>query len=177
VKCGVIADAGLFETLERSADRVLRRDLDLLVRLIEACVRIKVRVVVTDPRETGRRKILNFGHTIGHALETLARYRMAHGEAVAIGMVAEARIAARAGLAPAALADRIASLLAVLGLPTSVPRASGPPRSSRSRAATRRRVWGGSPTRCRSVWCHGARRREYGLAVEDAEVASVLRSR
>ncbi|HYV86831.1 MAG TPA: 3-dehydroquinate synthase [Patescibacteria group bacterium] len=178
VKCGVIADAGLFETLERSADRVLRRDLDLLVRLIEACVRIKVRVVVTDPRETGRRKILNFGHTIGHALETLARYRMAHGEAVAIGMVAEARIAASAGLAPAALADRIARLLAVLGLPTIVPPRFRPAAilqvARRDKKARLGRIAYALPVRLGAMAHDGA---EYGLAVEDAEVASVLRSR
>jgi len=121
VKCGVVADAGLFETLERSPERVLRRDPELLSRVIESCCRIKARVVSEDPRETGRRTILNFGHTIGHALETLSRYRLAHGEAVAMGMVAEARIAAKAGLGTPTLVPRLAGLLAALGLPTAIP--------------------------------------------------------
>jgi 3-dehydroquinate synthase len=121
VKCGVIADRALFELLERHRDRLLRRDPDLLSRVIEAACRIKVRVVRQDPREEGRRAILNFGHTIGHALETLSGYRLAHGEAVSIGMVVEARLAARAGLAPAALAIRIETLLRSLGLPTALP--------------------------------------------------------
>jgi 3-dehydroquinate synthase len=122
VKCGVIADPALFVTLERHADRVLRRDLDFLVGIVEACVRLKARVVSGDPREAGRRVVLNFGHTLGHALETLSRYRMTHGEAVAVGMVAEARLAARAGLAPASLVPRLAALLRRLGLPTALPR-------------------------------------------------------
>jgi 3-dehydroquinate synthase len=121
VKCGVVADPALFETLERWPERVLRREPDLLSRVIESCCRIKVRVVSEDPRESGRRSILNFGHTIGHALETLSRYRIAHGEAVAMGMVAEARIAAKAGLGTAALVPRLAGLLAALGLPTAIP--------------------------------------------------------
>jgi 3-dehydroquinate synthase len=122
VKCGVIADPALFVSLERHADRVLRRDLDFLVGVVEASVRLKARVVSGDPREAGRRVVLNFGHTIGHALETLSRYRLTHGEAVAIGMVLEARLAARAGLAPASLAPRLASLLRRFGLPVDPPR-------------------------------------------------------
>ena len=121
VKCGVIADGALFRSIERHRDRLLRRDPDLLSRLIEAACRIKVRVVREDPRENGRRTILNFGHTIGHALETLSRYRLAHGEAVSIGMVVEARIAARAGIASEDLVPRLETLLRALGLPTAVP--------------------------------------------------------
>jgi 3-dehydroquinate synthase len=178
VKCGVIADPGLFETLERCADRVLRRDLDLLVRLIESCVRLKVRVVAADPREIGRRKILNFGHTIGHALETLGRYRMAHGEAVAIGMVAEARIAARAGLAPAALAERIARLLTLLGLPTVLPTHFRPAAilqvARRDKKTRLGRIAYALPVRLGAMAHEGA---EYGIAIEDTQVASVLRAR
>jgi 3-dehydroquinate synthase len=103
---------------------------------------------------------------------------MAHGEAVAIGMVAEARIAARAGLAPAALADRIARLLAVLGLPTSVPPRFRPAAilqvARRDKKARLGRIAYALPVRLGAMAHDGA---EYGLAVEDAEVASVLRSR
>lgn len=121
VKCGVVADRGLFESLEGNPGRLLRRDPEFLSRVIEACCRIKVRVVAEDPRESNRRKVLNFGHTIGHALETLSDYRMAHGEAVSIGMAAEARIARRAGLLSPRAADRIAALLERLGLPVAIP--------------------------------------------------------
>jgi 3-dehydroquinate synthase len=178
VKCGVIADVGLFELLERSADRVLRREPDLLVRLIDSCVRIKVRVVVEDPRESGRRKILNFGHTIGHALETLSRYRLAHGEAIAIGMVAEARIAARAGLAPAALAGRIARLLALLGLPTEVPARLTPAAilqvARRDKKARQGRIAYALPVHLGAMAQVGG---DYGIPIDDALVADTLRRR
>jgi 3-dehydroquinate synthase len=162
--------------LERSADRVLRRDPDLLVRLIEACVRIKVRVVIEDPRESGRRKILNFGHTIGHALETLSRYRLAHGEAIAIGMVAEARIAARAGLAPAALAGRIARLLALLGLPTEMPARLTPAAilqvARRDKKARQGRIAYALPVHLGAMAQVDG---DYGIPIDDALVADTLR--
>ncbi len=126
IKCGVIADRALFVSLETHLDRILRREPDLMSRVIEACCRIKARVVMEDPRESNRRKILNFGHTIGHAIETLSGFRLAHGEAVSIGMAAEARIAARAGILAAGAAERIARLCDGAGLPTAVPPAFSP---------------------------------------------------
>jgi len=126
IKCGVIADRALFASLETHLDRILRREPDLMSRVIEACCRIKARVVMGDPRESNRRKILNFGHTIGHAIETLSGFRLAHGEAVSIGMAAEARIAARAGILAAGAAERIARLCERAGLPTAVPPAFSP---------------------------------------------------
>src|SRR3989454_261462 len=86
IKSGVIADRSLFSSLETHLDRILRREPDLLSRVIEACCRIKAKVVMEDPNESNRRKILNYGHTVGHAIETLSGFRLAHGEAVAIGM-------------------------------------------------------------------------------------------
>src|SRR5439155_13286498 len=94
--------------------------------VIEACCRIKARVVMADPRESSRRKILNFGHTIGHAIETLSGFRLAHGEAVSIGMVAEARIAARLGLLADGAVERISALCDRVELPTAVPPAFSP---------------------------------------------------
>jgi len=126
IKCGVIADRALFASLETQLDRILRREPDLMSRVIEACCRIKARVVMEDPRESSRRKILNYGHTIGHAIETLSGFRLAHGEAVAIGMVAEARVAARLGMLSSAAAARIALLCDATGLPTTVPPAFTP---------------------------------------------------
>ena len=178
VKCGVVADAALFETLERVPERVMRRDPEVLSRLIEACCRIKVRVVSEDPREAGRRIVLNFGHTIGHALETLTRYRLAHGEAVAIGMVAEARIAARAGLASAELAARLAALLERIGLPTEIP--AGVAASAilavarRDKKARQGRIAYALPARLGAMsHTDGA----YGIPVADALVLEVLRDR
>jgi 3-dehydroquinate synthase len=126
VKYGVIADRRLFELLEAHLDRIVERDPEVMPRIIESCCRIKGKVVMEDPRESNRRKILNFGHTVGHALETLSGYRLAHGEAVSIGMVAEARIACRAGLLSGKAAGRIVDLLTRLGLPITLPQPLDP---------------------------------------------------
>ncbi len=107
IKCGVIADRGLFASLETHLDRILRREPDLMSRVIEACCRIKVKVVSEDPRDSDRRRVLNFGHTIGHAIEILSGFRLAHGEAVAVGMAVEARIALRLGMLSLEAVERI----------------------------------------------------------------------
>jgi len=94
IKAGVIRDAELFHFLDHYADRVLARDADALEHIIAAAVRIKAEVVTADEREGDLRRILNFGHTVGHALEAETRYeRLLHGEAVAFGMHAATRIA------------------------------------------------------------------------------------
>ena len=122
IKHGVIRDAALFERFERDVERVLDLEpgptLDVLARSCE----IKAEVVGQDEREAGLRMILNFGHTLAHAIETLLGYRkLLHGEAVAIGMVFAARRSEALGHAPAGLADRIEALLARTGVPTEPP--------------------------------------------------------
>lgn len=119
LKCGVIADRALFESMEAGRDQLLARHPESLVRLIEACVKVKARVVEADEREAGQRRILNFGHTIGHALEADTAYRtFRHGEAVAWGMVAATRIAVATGKTDARTAERIvAAVLAYSPLP------------------------------------------------------------
>ena len=126
IKCGVVADRALFSSLETHLDRIRRREPDLMSRVIEACCRIKAKVVMEDPRESSRRRILNYGHTIGHAIETLSGFRLAHGEAVAIGMVAEGRVAARLGMLSTEAMMRVARLCEATGLPTEVPPAFTP---------------------------------------------------
>jgi len=124
VKYGVIADAAFFAFLERHVDRLLGLEAKALARVVKRCCEIKAEVVAEDERETtGRRAVLNYGHTVGHALEAVTRYRRyRHGEAVAIGMVAAARMAVALGrLAPKA-ADAVASVLARFGLPTALPK-------------------------------------------------------
>ncbi len=119
VKYAVIADRGLFETLEGLTNgiRDLRSDGRLLEEMIERCVDLKAQVVAKDPLDRGTRAMLNFGHTAGHGIEAAAGYRISHGEAVAIGMVAEARMADRF---PARERDRLKALLEKLGLPVSL---------------------------------------------------------
>jgi len=99
IKYGVIEDPELFERLFRDVEGLLSYNREFLGDLIARCIRIKVRVVEEDERETGLRKILNFGHTIGHALEQATHYRrLRHGEAVAWGMLAAGWIAIRRGM-------------------------------------------------------------------------------
>jgi 3-dehydroquinate synthase len=108
IKAGVIRDAELFRFLQKQADRVLSRDADALEHIIAAAVRIKAEVVTADEREGDLRRILNFGHTIGHALEAETRYeRLLHGEAVAFGMHAATRLAEKIGKLDAEAAAEI----------------------------------------------------------------------
>jgi 3-dehydroquinate synthase len=123
VKYGVIGDANLFARLERDPTAVLTVDPTAFVPIVAACARQKAAVVAADEREErGERAVLNFGHTIGHALEAVTAYgRFLHGEAVAIGMVAAARVSAGLGLCDTATVDRITALLGRLGLPVAIP--------------------------------------------------------
>jgi 3-dehydroquinate synthase len=122
VKYGVILDAMFFQELEGGLlDGALARDREALARIVSRCCDLKAGVVAADETEAGYRQILNFGHTVGHALESASGYTLRHGEAVAIGMVAEARLSHRKLGTDAGLADRIAALCDRAGLPTEVP--------------------------------------------------------
>jgi 3-dehydroquinate synthase len=123
VKYGVIWDAELFARLETDLDALLALDPRVLAPVIHRCCAIKAEVVARDERESGLRAILNFGHTFAHAVEALSGYgTVLHGEAVAMGMVAAARLAERLALCPEGLAERIRALLARAGLATDYPR-------------------------------------------------------
>jgi 3-dehydroquinate synthase len=122
VKYGVIFDADLFCRLERELDRVLALEFGVLVPIIRRCCELKAQVVERDERESGERAVLNFGHTIGHALESVTAYkRYLHGEAVAIGMVAEARVSTKLGICQSELVQRLRALLTRAGLPVDMP--------------------------------------------------------
>jgi 3-dehydroquinate synthase len=118
VKHGVVLDAAYFAELERERAALLARELPVLERIIGGSCRLKASVVERDEREAELRAVLNYGHTIGHALEAASGYATyTHGEAVALGMVAEARLARRLGIADGDALDRQERLLAALGLP------------------------------------------------------------
>lgn len=118
VKCGVIADTDLFGFLEEQAASLVKGDEHRLTELVAWCLRVKARFVEEDELGTGRRILLNYGHTFGHAIEASTGFlRYTHGEAVAIGMTLAARVAVAMGLAPAALEARQTALLRRLGLP------------------------------------------------------------
>jgi 3-dehydroquinate synthase len=121
VKIAAALDRNLFRALEQNADALRRRDLAALKRMIGASVSLKAAVVERDEREAGLRKALNLGHTIGHAVESAMQYRIRHGEAVAIGLAIEARIAQQMGLLPENECLRVKSLLKRLKLPTALP--------------------------------------------------------
>ena len=124
VKHGVIADGAYFAFLETEYAAIFAKHAPALERLVRRSVEIKASVVSQDEREQGRRAILNFGHTIGHAIEATSKYEVLHGEAVAIGMVYESRLAESLGIAAAGTAPRIARVLDLLHLPTERPDAS-----------------------------------------------------
>ncbi len=124
VKYGMIASEPLFAFLEQNGGEILARDSRTLRQVILESCRIKARVVARDEREEGQeRAMLNFGHTIAHAIETVCSYdgRFLHGEAVSVGMVAESRLAARMGWISGELVDRLARLLERFGLPVLAP--------------------------------------------------------
>ncbi len=121
IKYGIIRDAALFEQLERDLPAVLRRDPKTLAEVITRCCEIKAEVVGKDETEGGLRAILNFGHTIGHALENISGYgKYLHGEAISIGQVAAAKLSALLAGLPVKDAARIRALFARAGLPVAV---------------------------------------------------------
>ncbi len=122
IKYGAITDAGLFEWYERDLDAILARDPAALLEVVKTSCAIKADIVRRDEHEHGDRALLNFGHTYGHAIETLGGYtRFLHGEAVAIGMVLAAQLSAQLGLADESASLRIRTLLERAGLPTQRP--------------------------------------------------------
>ncbi len=122
IKYGVILDAKLFELLERERAAVERLDRDVLIEIVQTSCRLKADVVAQDEREGGLRAVLNFGHTLGHAIENLTGYTtFLHGEAVAIGMVAAARLSQSLGRCSEETSTRIHHLIERYGLPTTIP--------------------------------------------------------
>lgn len=123
IKYGVIADEAFFGYLEQNIDPILKLDEGPVAQIVQRSCEIKAQVVSEDEREADRRRILNFGHTIGHALESLGGYRgLVHGEAVAIGMLYEADLARYLGLCDEDVVARLRALLKAAGLPTRLPR-------------------------------------------------------
>ncbi len=122
VKIALVADVGLLEDLERDASAIARGTGDGLAPVVRRAIAAKIRIVRDDEREQGPRALLNLGHTVGHALEANGHYkRHLHGEAVAMGTVAELAATARLGHTPASLVERARALFARLGLETEVP--------------------------------------------------------
>jgi 3-dehydroquinate synthase len=121
IKYGIIYDARLFAQLERDLPKLLRREPKTVAAVVARCCEIKAEIVGQDETEGGLRAILNFGHTIGHAIENISGYgKYLHGEAIAIGQVATARLSAPLTGLPKTDVERIAGLFKRAGLPTAI---------------------------------------------------------
>ena len=121
IKHGVILDGEFFSYLEENLDKIKSLDERVLERVISRSAKIKAGVVEKDELDLGLRNILNYGHTVGHAIESVSELKVWHGEAVAIGMLAEARISNRLGILTEDEVARIKNLIAQAGLPTELP--------------------------------------------------------
>jgi 3-dehydroquinate synthase len=122
IKYGIIEDPQLFDELEKNVAKIIELDRELLKRVIVTSCSIKARVVEADEREEDQRAVLNFGHTLGHALEAATDYRqLLHGEAVAIGMVKAAMLSVQHGFCDQQTFERILKLVKKTGLPNEIP--------------------------------------------------------
>ncbi len=122
IKYGIVLDGALFRLLEEKRGAILAKERDVLVPIIKRSVEIKADVVRQDEREEGLRSVLNFGHTLGHAVERLVGYgRVRHGEAVAKGMAFSANVSRKIGLISSEECDRIVTLLTAYGFDLSIP--------------------------------------------------------
>ena len=121
IKHGCLGDRELFEYLEKNNAHVFDIDRDVCEYISEHNCRVKYNVVMKDERESGLREILNLGHTVGRAVETVSDYRLTHGEAVAIGLVAQARLGETLGYISHGNVERVTELCKRAGLPVSIP--------------------------------------------------------
>jgi len=122
IKHGAILDGEFFSYLEENLDKIKSLDDQVLERVVSRSAEIKAGVVEKDELDLGLRNILNYGHTVGHAIESVSELKVWHGEAVAIGMLAEARISNRLGILDKSEVLRIKNLIAQAGLPIALPR-------------------------------------------------------
>jgi 3-dehydroquinate synthase len=144
IKYGVIYDAEFFRFLAEQRQAILSREVAVLEAMIARCCEIKAAVVAADEREADLRRILNFGHTLGHAVEAASNYAMAHGLAVGLGMVAACRLAVAKGIFPQGEAETVCKLIAEYGLPTEIPSEFSPPQI-KSFLKTDKKTVGGRP--------------------------------
>lgn len=178
VKYGMTLDAGLIERLEQDGPTLAARGASparaggaALEEIVFRCVSLKARVVAEDEREQGPREVLNYGHTVGHALETACAGALVHGEAIAVGMRVEAAIAVRLGVLDPGAAARQDALLRRLGLPTAVPSVPVAQVMEAMRLDKKRRGW-----RIRCTLPEGIGRARLGVEVPEALVEEVVRA-
>ena len=178
IKHGVIADPSYFAWIATGLRQILHGDEPddpTALHLVRRSVEIKVQIVRKDEREAGLRKILNFGHTVGHAIEQVMAYGIAHGEAVAIGMVAEAILAERLRLAERGLSDAIATVCDAAGLQVRLPEGVSPAEVVTA-TRTDKKARGGQVEFAlpRALGEMAGSENRYGVRVTDADVLRAL---
>ncbi|MBS0570383.1 MAG: 3-dehydroquinate synthase [Proteobacteria bacterium] len=171
IKYGALGDAEFFSWLETNADALLARDADKLAATIAHCCRQKAGIVARDETERGERALLNFGHSFGHALETVCGYgTLVHGEAIAIGMCLAARLSARLGMAREAEAIRLRDLLTRFGLPTTIPADTDAAAVLAAMRLDKKNASG----RLRLILWHGVGRADIAEGVDEAAIRAIL---
>lgn len=120
IKVSLALDKELFEFIEKNFKKILEKQEDSLTYIIKRSIELKRNIVEKDEKETGLRQILNFGHTIGHAIETCSGFKIKHGFSVSIGIAVEVKIAVLSGFLPKKDEERIIGLLTKIGLPTKI---------------------------------------------------------
>lgn len=172
IKYGIIYDASFFRVLERQMEVALRRDPTVLSKIIARCCEIKAEVVSQDETETGLRAILNFGHTIGHALEAVSGYgKHLHGEAISIGQVYAARLSQKLFGLPAGEVERIRALLKRAGLPTEIALGAGQKEKILAAMKLDKKV---SQGEIKFVLAKEIGKVEYGIKVPEPEARAIL---
>ncbi len=122
IKSAVIKDREFFTFIETNLDKIKMLDGNIMEEVVLRSARIKANVVSQDELDLGLRNILNFGHTVGHAIETVSDFGVEHGQAVAMGMIAAARIAQRLGILDSSELTRLKGVISGVGLPTEIPK-------------------------------------------------------
>ncbi len=177
IKYGVIKDASLFYYLEENISRVLELDTEAITYIIKRSCEIKGQVVEQDEREENLRKILNFGHTVGHAIENLFGYSMIHGEAISIGMAYEGRLALELGLWKEEELRRLTALIRKARLPLKPPQKVNPDELLEimrlDKKSRKERIEMALP---KAIGEMATRRGSYGIRVEEETIRRVLAS-
>jgi 3-dehydroquinate synthase len=143
IKYAIVADSGLFNILEEKIGSVFQASSDTLIEIISRCCSAKARIVEKDEKDRSVRSILNYGHTFGHALETLSNYRQfTHGEAVALGMIVAARVSCEIGATDQSTVEKQERLISTAGLPTKIDRTVNPEDIARQLTRDKKRLAG-----------------------------------
>jgi len=169
VKCGMIRDAALFELLERRGGDIRARDPGVLSEILVRAITVKVDAVRADEQDGGERALLNYGHTVGHAIEAARSWKLRHGEAVSLGMEAAAYVSWKVGLMTKETAARQSALLKSCGLPTRLPGLRAPAVMAAMRH-DKKRVDG----KFRFVLAEDVGRARHGVEVDDKLVLEAV---